>query len=90
LETLACTSDDAVGFCAPLQVELIMVERDAAGHSAGQFSVGWAQMPLFTDAARNSPIPSSQAAAAAAAAAATPLMSGSPRYLLFRYAIGKF
>jgi hypothetical protein len=60
-----------------LQVELIMVERDAAGQSAGQFSVGWAQLPLFVDAARQNPMPGSQAAAA-------PLMSGTPRYLLFR------
>jgi hypothetical protein len=65
--------------CMHLQVELIMVERDAAGQSAGQFSVGWAQLPLFSDAARQHHTPGSQAAAATAQ-----LMSGTPRYLLFR------
>jgi hypothetical protein len=63
----------------PLQVEVIMVERNAAGQSAGQFSIGWAQLPLFADAARLSAMPGNQAAAA-------PLMSGTPRYLLFRWA----
>lgn len=59
-----------------LQVEVIMVERDAAGQSAGQFSVGWAQLPLFADGTR--PALGSQAAAA-------PVLTGTPRYLLFRW-----
>jgi hypothetical protein len=63
-----------------LQVELIMVERDVAGQSAGQFSIGWAQLPLFLDAAQQNLATGSQTAAAAAAL----LMSGTPRYLVFR------
>jgi hypothetical protein len=60
-----------------MQVEVIMVERQTAGQSAGQFSIGWAQLPLFANAAGLGAMPGSQAAAA-------PLMSGTPRYLLFR------
>ncbi|KXZ51260.1 hypothetical protein GPECTOR_13g747 [Gonium pectorale] len=70
-------------------VEVIMLERMLDGVVKGQYSLGWAMMPLFRVSQNplppGAPVASSiQLDSAPGRPLAVPLMAGTPRYLLFR------
>jgi hypothetical protein len=65
-----------------LQVELIMVQHDASGAFQGRFSMGWAQLPLFS--ADSKVVAGSASQLLVGQGAIEPVMAGTPRYLLFR------
>ena len=62
------------------QAEVVLVDKGPDGVIRGQYSVGWAMLPLFE-------LPGAPVGAGSKQPLHMPLMAGTPRYLMFRYGV---